>query len=218
MRLTFYSGLIIMALSATIEQPVEALSLAHPELDDNLSQIDSEFDIMGMAGNLAGSVKNAFTGRKQPQQCKQQLTPVQMKHATKNAVAKGVAKKFKRDRKKQMKSRKKLKKRWANRLKKWQEQNAKEEDLDKVPVPPLVVYNPAMNRHQADSMIARRLGHPQRAYELGKAPEMDEPYANNPDEEHITPDKPTTIGEAWGKWVNGFIPLGHEIPYLQMDH
>ena len=71
MRLTFYSGLIIMALSATIEQPVEALSLAHEELDNSLSQIDSEFDIMGMAGNLAGaagsavsSAKHAFTGRR----------------------------------------------------------------------------------------------------------------------------------------------------------
>ena len=67
MRLTFYSGLIIMALSATIEQPVEALSLADPYHNNyNLSQIDSEFDIMGMVGNAASSVKNAFTGRKQP--------------------------------------------------------------------------------------------------------------------------------------------------------
>ena len=65
MRLTFYSGLIIMALSATIEQPVEALSLADPYSNDyNLSQIDSEFDIMGMAGNAMSSVKNAFTGRR----------------------------------------------------------------------------------------------------------------------------------------------------------
>ena len=63
MRLTFYSGLIIMALSATIEQPVEALSLDHPDYN-SLSQIDSEFDIMGMAGNAFNSVKGAFTGRK----------------------------------------------------------------------------------------------------------------------------------------------------------
>ena len=53
-----------MALSATIEQS-DALSLADPYLsDNNLSQIDSEFDIMGMAGNAFSSVKNAFTGRK----------------------------------------------------------------------------------------------------------------------------------------------------------
>ena len=64
MRLTFYSGLIIMALSATIEQS-DALSLADPYLSyNNLSQIDSEFDVMGMMGNAFSSVKNAFTGRK----------------------------------------------------------------------------------------------------------------------------------------------------------
>ena len=66
MRLTFYSGLFIMAINAIIEQPVEALSLAdqHPDFD-NLAQIDAEINILGAASSAFNSVKNRFTGGNQ---------------------------------------------------------------------------------------------------------------------------------------------------------